>query len=216
MQLDHIFHFVQDLEAAETLGRSLGLAETYRRNHVGQGTANICYCFENAFLELLYLKDMSEAESPAIARTGLAQRASWRELGTCPVGIAWRLVQQEAPPFFATWQFRPPYLPDTMHIPVAVESDDPAVPLLFQSPGYAPPIEWPIERRGALQEKAGLRRISKVLLTSPRGFVPGAVLSKVMAATDCILEEGCTPDWSVQLLLGRDDGSEAVLALNNG
>ncbi len=135
MQLDHVFLFVRDLKAAEEIGRSLGLTETYRRDHVGQGTANICYCFENAFLELLVLTDRSQAESPAIARTGLARRASWRETGACPVGIAWRRDRQEAPPSFSTWQFRPPYLPDGMHIPVADESDDPTVPLLFQSPG---------------------------------------------------------------------------------
>ncbi len=216
MQLDHVFFFVRDLEAAEALGRSLGLAETYRRNHVGQGTANICYCFENAFLELLFLTDRSEAESPAIARAGLAQRASWRELGTCPIGIAWRLDRQDAPPSFATWQFRPPYLLDTMHIPVAVESDDPAVPLLFQSPGHAPPLEWQAERRGKLQEAAGFRRISKVLLTSPSGFVPGAALKEVMAASDCLLEEGRGLLWSVRLVIARDDGSETVLALENG
>ncbi len=216
MQLDHVFLFVRDLEAAEALGRSLGLAETYRRNHIGQGTANICYCFENAFLELLFLTDRSEAESPAIARTGLAQRASWREFGTCPIGIAWRLDRQDAPPSFATWQFRPPYLPDTIHIPVAVESDDPAVPLLFQSPGSEPPHEWPAERRGELQEAAGFRRISKVLLTSPRGFVPGSVLTEVMASTGCALEEGCGPHWSVRLLLVHNDGSETVHALDNG
>ncbi len=87
MQLDHIFHFVQDLEAAETLGRSLGLAETYRRNHVGQGTANICYCFENAFLELLLLTDRSEAEI-----------SGDREGRPCAAGIlerAWNLSDRD-------------------------------------------------------------------------------------------------------------------------
>ncbi len=213
MQLDHIFLFVDDMEAAEALGRSLGLAETYRRHHPGQGTANICYCFENAFLELLVLTNPSEAGSPAIARTGLRQRASWRELGTCPVGIAWRLDRQEAPPSFATWPFRPPYLPESMHIPVAVESDDPATPLLFQSPGTAPPHDWPADRRGLLQEAAGLRRLSQVRLTSPRGFIPGPVLSTVLAATGCALEEGHGFHWSARLVLSRHDGGETALAI---
>ncbi len=103
-----------------------------------------------------------------------------------------------------------------MHIPVAVESDDPAVPLLFQSPGNAPPLEWQAERRGKLQEAAGFRRIAKVLLTSPSGFVPGAALNEVMGASDCLLEEGRGPHWSVRLVIARDDGSETVLALENG
>jgi hypothetical protein len=215
MRLDHIFLFVDDLEAAEALGRSIGLTETYRRNHAGQGTANICYCFENAFLELLFLTEASDASSPAIARTGLLQRAGWRQLGTCPIGIAWRLDQQETSPSFATWPFRPPYLRETMHIPVAVESDDLAAPLLFQSPGTEPPAEWPPERRGMLQKASGLRSIAKVLLTSPRGFEPGPVLTTMLAATGCVCEEGNGHEWRMRLLLTRDDGSETMLAVRS-
>jgi len=215
MQLDHIFLFVDDLKAAEALGQSLGLSETYRRNHVGQGTANICYCFENAFLELLFLTDPSEASSPVIARTGLLQRHAWRELATCPVGIAWRLDRQEPPPTFPTWQFRPPYLPETLHIPVAVESDDLSAPLLFQSPGTEPPIDWPLERRGMLQKGAGLRRIIEVLLTSPEGFRPGPVLTTVLATTGCVLEEGSSREWSVRLILSQDIGGDTTLAIRS-
>ncbi len=56
--------------------------------------------------------------------------------------------------------------------------------------GNAPPLEWQAERRGKLQEAAVFRRIAKVLLTSPSGFVPGAALNEVMGASDCLLEEG--------------------------
>ncbi len=159
-------------------------------NACRQGTANVCYCFENAFLELLFLTDPSEASSSAIARTGLLQRAAWRELGTCPLGIAWRLDRHEVKPSFPTWPFRPPYLPEAMHIPVAVESDNLATPLLFQSPGTEPPAEWPFDRRGTLQKAAGLRRIDSVLLTSPRGFSPGPVFLSVLQATGCSIETG--------------------------
>ncbi len=57
-----------------------------------------------------------------------------------------------------------------------------------------------------------MRRIAKVLLTSPRGFVPGAALKEVMSASDCLLEEGRGLLWSVRLVIARDDGSETVLA----
>ncbi len=53
-------------------------------------------------------------------------------------------------------------------------------------------------------------------MTSPRGFVPGAVLTEVMAATDCILEEGRGSRWSVRLLIEREDGSETVITLDGG
>lgn len=213
MELDHVFLFIDDLRVAEALGQSLGLVETYRRVHAGQGTANICYCFENAFLELLVLTDADEASSAAIARTGLLQRADWRELRTCPLGIAWRLDHQEAPPAFPTWPFRPPYLPATRAIPVAVESDNLAAPLLFQSPGTEAPAAWAPERRGTLQTAAGLRRIVQVLLSSPKGFRPGPTLTGVLAATGGLIEEGRGRDWSLRLRVSRHDGGETILAI---
>ncbi|MEO1271293.1 MAG: hypothetical protein AAFX99_24640, partial [Myxococcota bacterium] len=74
-----------------------GLVETYRRAHPGQGTANVCYALDNAFLELLWVVDLDEALSPAIRRTGLALRSEWKRHGISPFGIAWRLSSADAP-----------------------------------------------------------------------------------------------------------------------
>lgn len=168
MELDHVFFFVPPGGGA--LRRELaqrGWNETYERAHVGQGTANVCYAFDNAFLELIWLTDEAEARSAAIRRTGLLQRAQWRSLGTCPVGIAYRLTSEEAAPF-ETWDFRPPYLPQGMSIPMAVETEDPHRALVFQSPGRDAPAAWPASRQNGLQRSSGRTRLA---LEIPHGWV---------------------------------------------
>lgn len=53
VEICHLFVFVDNLErAAEKMAR-YGFQESYRRNHPGQGTENVCYCFDNLYLELL-------------------------------------------------------------------------------------------------------------------------------------------------------------------
>ena len=52
-ELDHIFVATSDPEPLEWALADAGLAFTQRRIHGGQGTANACAVFENAFLEIL-------------------------------------------------------------------------------------------------------------------------------------------------------------------
>jgi predicted metal-dependent HD superfamily phosphohydrolase len=169
VHIDHLFLFIEpDGPEIDTL-RRIGLAETYRRAHPGQGTANACFAFDNLFLELLWLTSEADARSPAIARTRLWERSRWSRKGACPLGIAIRgdLAEVGVP----TWDYRPPYLsqvlPAGAGIPVATASDDPAVPMVFTSPGNAPPAQWPPERRGKLQQAAGFGPVRWVELSLP-------------------------------------------------
>ena len=167
MQLDHVFVFVDDLETASKALMCLGLEESFRRRHPGQGTENICFCFENAYLELLTVSDRDGVRAPALAATKLWERSQWRSNGANPFGISFRLTgESEAIPF-PTWDYRPPYLPEGMSIPVAVASDDLALPFVFRSPGSLPPSEWTDGRAGNLQRRAGLAGIRAVELTLP-------------------------------------------------
>ncbi|MBK8213640.1 MAG: VOC family protein [Myxococcales bacterium] len=50
MELDHLFVFVDGPSEAEEALTLLGLDETYRRVHPGQGTANVCCAFDDAYL----------------------------------------------------------------------------------------------------------------------------------------------------------------------
>ena len=165
LAFDHLFLFIgPDGPEIEAL-KSLGLTETYRRAHPGQGTANACFAFDNLYLELLWTASEAEACSAAIARTKLWERSRWVGAGACPFGIAVRgdLAGAGVP----TWDYRPPYLPEGMAIPVARASDDPALPMVFVSPGHQSPADWPEARRGQLQRSAGFGKVRSVELGLP-------------------------------------------------
>lgn len=162
LDLDHLFLFIEPDGPEIDALKALGFVETYRRAHPGQGTANACFAFDNLFLELIWLTDEAEARSPAIARTRLWERSQWRRLGNCPFGLAVR--GDLAGAGLSTWAYQPPYLPEGLGIPVAAASDDPALPMVFVSPGSAPPIEWPEARRGGLQSGAGFGAVLSVEL----------------------------------------------------
>jgi len=197
--IDHIIMFVE-ADGLE-IGRmaSLGLVETYRRNHHGQGTQNVCYCFDNLFLELLWVNDGDAARSQVIKRARIYERSLWRTNGACPFGIAWRR-SFDGPAFtIPTWEFTPPYLPMGLSIPVATESDDPRQPLMFESPGGTPPVEWPMERRGSLQQDAGLGAVTEIRLTMPVDVPPSEALRVIARAGEPRVRVDAGREYRVQL-----------------
>ena len=208
MDLDHLFVLVDPNGPELDDLRALGLVETYRRKHPGQGTENMCFAFDNLYLELLWVSDPQEARSPSITRTGLFERSLWRTEGTCRFGIAWRETEGEPTLAAPVWSYEPPYLPPGMSIAVAVDSDDPRMPLMFRSPGTSAPTDWPAERRGELQRGAGLGRVVAVSLTLPADIAPSAALRSLAASTDLDLRVGPS---SLALEVERRDGSAPLV-----
>lgn len=205
MQLDHILVFVDPAGPEPAALAALGLRESFRRAHPGQGTANACYCFDNAYLELLWLTDSAEAGGTAAARLQLAARAGWRWSGASPFGIALRGGTADTPPFPA-WDYRPPYLPEGQSIPVAVFSDDPSQPLVFRSPGDSRPDAWPAARwpggsPGPRQAAAGLAEIVEVTLGLPQGTDPAL---QAMTGGWLKLEKTTTPKMVLGLSRAQD------------
>ena len=201
MELDHLFVFTEPGGGAlrERL-EAAGLVETYRRRHPGQGTANICYVFDDAFLELLWVVDEAECRAPRTARTGLWERSRWRTDGTCPFGVALRGTKGEAMPF-PTWAYGPIYLPAGASLPVATLSDDPRQPLVFQAPGGGPPATWDPERRGAAQRPA----------YAGVSFILRGPASPALAQLP--LRSSWRPTWSAIVELRRPDGRTNDLQL---
>ncbi len=177
--IDHVFMLVE-ANGPEMDGMvSLGLVETYRRPHPGQGTQNVCYCFDNLYLELIWVNDEEAVRSNRIQRTGLYERSLWRTKGTCPFGIAWRKCEGQPASALPTWEFTPPYLPKGMSIRVATDSDDPRQPMMFEAPASPPPVEWPIEKRGNLQHSIGLGAVTEIRLTMPTDAAPSSALKSI-------------------------------------
>jgi Glyoxalase-like domain len=71
-RIDHIFVFVEP-GGEEEAGRlaASGPAESCRRHHPGQGTANACCCFDDFYLELFRATGSAELVAPAVAPTWL-------------------------------------------------------------------------------------------------------------------------------------------------
>ncbi len=161
--LDHLFIFIDSPGPAIAALAQFGLAESYRRRHPGQGTENVCYRLDNAYLELLWVNDRTEVDSALVAPTGLGPRSRWQAEGTCPFGVA--LHGDGAPPF-ATWPYRPPYLPPQIPgIAMAADSADAQGPLFFVSPGGGAPGQ-------DFQAGLGWRRITGLTLAGPRRDMP--------------------------------------------
>ncbi len=180
LAIDHLFLFVEPEGPEIEALKRLGLSETYRRAHPGQGTANACFAFDNLYLELLWLTSEAEARSAPIARTRLWERSRWCEQGASPFGIAVRgdLAGVGVP----TRDYRPPYLPEGMAIPVACASDDPALPMVFVSPGHQQPSDWPEAQRGHLQRSAGFGKVLSVEMGLPASTASAPLLRALSGA----------------------------------
>lgn len=142
-EIDHVFVAVEPGggELRPQL-EELGLVPSYSRRHAGQGTENVCYAFDNLYLELLWECDADELDGPAVAPTRLAERVR-RVAGACPLGVAVRGGLGSP-----AWAWTPSFLPAGATLAVAECSRDPAVPLLFESPGTAGPAAWTDGRAG--------------------------------------------------------------------
>ena len=163
--LHHVFVCVSpDAPEAALLDR-FGLVRGSGTRHAGQGTWNIRYFFQNAYLELIWVDDPDEAGSPLVRPTGLPERCRWRETGASPFGIALcRREGTDEPPPFTTWSYRPPYLPEGASIEIADSGGDFAQPRVFIVPFAAPPNTAPRDSEPG-DHPSGVKRITGMRVT---------------------------------------------------
>jgi hypothetical protein len=154
-ELDHMFVTVRPGAPEIATLVTAGFQEGQRNRHAGQGTASTGVFFENAYVEFLWLEDRAAAGSTPIRRTRLAQRADPGQRAL-PFGFGLRsTLGAPEPAPFATWDYRPPYVPAGTAIPTASNSENLAEPLLFllpwkSGPGYECP-EHPNGARGVTE-----------------------------------------------------------------
>lgn len=167
IELDHLFICVATgAPEAEAL-LEFGLTEGTPNIHPGQGTQNRRFFFHNAMLELLWAHDETEARSPLVSPLRLWERWRYRETGHCPFGICFRPASPQPTLPFDTWAYRPPYLPEHLHIPIAVQAH-PGEPLLFYLSFGSRPDQFPPERQQPLQHGSRWQEISAVHVTLPQ------------------------------------------------
>jgi Glyoxalase-like domain len=170
--LDHIFICTKrDAPEAAQLA-ALGLTEGRSGIHQGQGTANRCFVFHNAYLELIWVHDETEARSPLTERTRLFERWKGRTNVTCPFGICLRpmhspdatdalhtsALPHEKP--FAGWDYLPQYVPASRPIHIGANSNQLDEPMLFFIETATRPDSW--LRLPALQHRLGVREITRL------------------------------------------------------
>jgi Glyoxalase-like domain len=192
-ELDHVF-VVASAGAPETDGLvAAGFTEGPPNTHPGQGTACRRIFFENAYLELLWLEDLAEACSPPIERMGLAARAGNSE-GASQVGICLRAASGSPIPLpIETWSYRPPYLSESVSIPMAVNSTELHEPLLFFLPAHSK--RQPQEHT----HRNGTRLITELAITvaSGQGFSPEL---EWLASSGCVqIERGVDESVTIEL-----------------
>lgn len=180
LELDHLFICVRrDAPEAEHLAR-VGLREGRRRTHQGQGTANVCFFFRNAMLELIWVADEEEARSPLVQPTRLWERWRWRETGGCPFGFCFRPVGESRGPLpFSTWDYAPPYLPEGLSMPIAVNSERSQEPLLFVSWLGKRPDARSEDQRPPMNHRIGCREVTSLHVTLPLRESPSRELRQV-------------------------------------
>lgn len=112
LHLHHVFvcTSVGAPEAGDLL--NAGLIEGSPNTHPAQGTANRRFFFENGFLELLWIHDEREAQSPLVAPTKLWERWAGRGGAANPFGLCFSSSEGAGSVLpFPVWAYRPDYLP---------------------------------------------------------------------------------------------------------
>jgi hypothetical protein len=166
-ELDHVFVCASPdgPEAAQL--QSLGLTLGPSRVHPGQGTANRCFLFRNAYLELLWVHDETEARSALTERTRLFERWEGRTGGSCPFGICLRPANHSptSEPPFAGWDYVPRYVPPSRPIHVGANSERLDEPMLFFAAAASRPDSRP--SRPPFEHRLGVREVTRLTWTRP-------------------------------------------------
>ena len=174
LAVDHVFICVENPHAAERALADFGLQFGRRRIHQGQGTANACAFFDNAYLELLWRHDDDELQSEVVRPLGLWERVRWRETGASPFGVAFRHENGEVP--IETWPYAAPFLPEGTTIPIVTPRFMWHEPLVFLYVSQ-PPVTAPSERQPPREHRGERRRLTKVTVCGPEATRPSQGLS---------------------------------------
>jgi hypothetical protein len=188
-ELDHLFIWTdQGAPEAERLV-AFGLTEGAGNTHPGQGTACRRFFFRNAYLELVWVTDPSQAQSELFGPTGLWSRWSGRLASASPFGLGLR----PAPPGaggvpFPAWEYRPAYLPAPLAIQVG-QGVPLSEPFWFHTGFARRPDDpaWPT--RQPLGHSAGFSEITGVRLSGPGLGSPSEVGRSVTRSAGVELAE---------------------------
>lgn len=193
LALDHFFILVEPEAKVASLLVELGLKESFRRDHPGQGTSNRCFSFSNSKLELLWLRDAEEASNGPAA--GLRFFARSTNKYASPFGLIFNRKSSGNKSHdlglpFDGWSYQPDYFSAPMAFHVGNNSANLIEPLCI----YAPFME-PAKRNIDLAiEKGRFKSISHVHIHVPEESISQELASASQA-------EGLTVEYGKEHLM---------------
>ncbi|MEM6686017.1 MAG: hypothetical protein AAF617_09565 [Bacteroidota bacterium] len=152
--VDHIYIFsTQKGNEAENLIR-FGCTEGSSRIHLGQGTENRKFYFENFFLEILWVRDATEIQSKVTAPTKLWERSQFSENNHSPFGLCFVNSASTDDLFADAQTYQPAYFPNEMSIDIIPNEAQPQLPWIFRLPyrGVQKKSTEPIHHTNGLQQ----------------------------------------------------------------
>ena len=192
-----------------------GLRESCSRRHAGNGTTSIFYCFDNCFLELLWVSHKDEiARGPAV-NLRISDRAEGTDPSALPYGIALRNTPDGNGPLpFSTFSFTP--AADSLLAPtlVAEASRDLRQPFIFRALRAEPPIRWTDGLQGDRQASEGFETVDLWTIGLPAGY---AICPELQFLADAgVLALSTDREGpSVAATIRQQDGRSIVLRLPN-
>lgn len=172
LELDHFFILTDKPKEAGDALLSMGLEESFSRDHEGQGTSNRRFQFSNSMLEILYVRDVKEAEAGPAKKMRFPERV--KNAKASPFGIiVTRLDEADSSMPFPGWRYQPDYFdtPNAFHI--GDNSDCLEEPLCV----YVPFI-GPVSRK---EETGKFKRVSDVRIVVPVAEMSGTLCSLKVA-----------------------------------
>jgi hypothetical protein len=158
LELDHFFILTDPGAAVGDLLVSLGIEESFSRDHEGQGTSNRRFPLSNSMLELLWVRDADEASAGAGKKLLFSERANSALASPFGLILTRKDNSSETMPFDG-WEYQPDYFDPPMAFHIGDNSKIIREPLCI----YVPFME-PISRT---VEKGTFKSISNVRISVP-------------------------------------------------
>lgn len=194
--LDHVFILCAPGGPEAAALARLGLTEGSPNTHPGQGTAARRFFFRNAYLALIWVRDVEEVQNPLTKPTRLFERWSKRYTGASPFGVVLGPDGDEvgAPPF-SSWQYRPRYLPTNVPLEVAVGTrlSEPELFYLGLPRRRADAPEQPTEHPAPMREMTSVRISIPGPPTESLRVIEATGLVSFVRSSEPLLEVGFGP-----------------------
>ena len=131
-KINHIFIFCDNHDEVAQEFIDFGFIEGSNRVHENQGTCNRKFYFNNFFLEIIWVHDVSEVTNEITSPTKLYERSMYSENGYSPFGLCLNYAEEDNTLFTNAIVYKPTYLPRNMLIEVLTNEKSPSLPWTFR------------------------------------------------------------------------------------